>query len=149
MKRHLADVNVLFALLWPRHENHEAAHSWFSATGGKAWATSALTQLGVLRLLTNPLVTKDTVSAASALALVSKATGHSGHAFWVLDERAVVGLGSFATRVRGHQQWTDAALLVQAVNHDGVLMTFDKGVKELAKSTPGRVLLLEGHRATA
>ena len=40
MKRYLLDVNLLFALLWPRHESHEAAHAWFKASGAKAWATS-------------------------------------------------------------------------------------------------------------
>jgi toxin-antitoxin system PIN domain toxin len=144
MKRQLVDVNVLFALVWPRHEDHEAAHAWFSAAGGKAWATSPLTQLGVLRLLTNPSVTKDTVGAASALAIVREATGHAGHAFWDLDRRAVAGLDACVSRLRGYRQWTDAALLMQATGHDGVLVTFDKGVKELAGKASGRVLLLKG-----
>jgi predicted nucleic acid-binding protein len=67
MNRHLLDVNVLLALVWPRHESHAAAHAWFAKSGHKAWATSPLTQLGVLRLLTNPAVTQGTVSAAAAL----------------------------------------------------------------------------------
>lgn len=144
MKRQLVDVNVLLALVWQRHENHDAAHSWFSATGCKAWATSPLTQLGVLRLLTNPIVSKDTVSAASALAIMREVTGHAGHAFWDLDQRALAGLDSCALRIKGHQQWTDAVLLMQAASHDGVLVTFDKGVKELAGKTHGIVLLLPG-----
>ena len=141
-KRQLVDVNVFFALVWPRHENHEAAHAWFSATGSRAWATSPLTQLGVLRLLTNPAVARDAVSAASALAIVNEATGHAGHAFWMVDEGTVAGLRPYALRLRGHQQWTDVVLLRQAADHDGLLVTFDKGVKEVAGQTQARVLLL-------
>ncbi|HUY14198.1 MAG TPA: hypothetical protein VMX16_11300 [Terriglobia bacterium] len=54
MNRHLPDVNVLLALVWPRHESHAAAHAWFAKSGQQAWATNALTQLGVLRLPTPP-----------------------------------------------------------------------------------------------
>ncbi len=33
MNRHLLDVNVLLALVWPRHESHDAAHAWFAKSG--------------------------------------------------------------------------------------------------------------------
>ena len=92
MNRHLLDVNVLLALVWPRHESHDAAHSWFAKSGHKAWATSPLTQLGVLRLLTNPAVTQGAVSAASALEAVNEATRHEGHEFWPLDREMTIGL---------------------------------------------------------
>ena len=132
MNRHLPDVNVLLALLWPRHQSHAAAHAWFAKSGQHAWATNTLTQLGVLRLLTNPAVTQGAVSAPTALAVLSEATSHAGHEFWPLDREIPAGLKPLAARVRGHQQWTDALLLWQAMERDGVLVTFDSGVKELA-----------------
>ena len=82
---HLADVNVLLALLWPRHEGHTAAQMWFATSGFRAWATNPLTQLGVLRLLTNPRVSQATVGATAALSLLSDACRHQGHRFWSLD----------------------------------------------------------------
>jgi len=132
MNRHLLDVNVLFALVWPEHEAHAAAHSWFSRSGHQAWATNPLTQLGVLRLLTNPVVAQGSFSAASALAVVTENTRHAGHEFWPLDEEVADGLKPLAARLRGHRQWTDALLLREAMKRDGVLVTFDSGVKELA-----------------
>ena len=132
MNRHLPDVNVLFALVWPRHEAHAAAHSWFSKSGHQAWATNPLTQLGVLRLLTNPAVTQGSVSAATALAVVAEATHHAGHEFWPLHHDVAPALKPLSPRLRGHGQWTDALLLVQAMEQRGVLVTFDSGVKELA-----------------
>jgi toxin-antitoxin system PIN domain toxin len=144
MNRHLLDVNVLLALLWPRHESHDAAHTWFTKSGHKAWATSPLTQLGVLRLLTNPAVTQGVVSAAAALTAVDEATGHEGHEFWPLDRGMTIGLKALAARLQGHRQWTDAVLLWQATQRDGVLVTFDSGVKALApRDAGGRVLILK------
>ena len=58
MKRCLLDVNVLLALLWPRHEGHGAAHTWFHTQGHRAWATSILTQLGPWPLKRVPFVTE-------------------------------------------------------------------------------------------
>jgi hypothetical protein len=144
MNRCLPDVNVLLALLWPRHQSHAAAHAWFAKSGQRAWATNALTQLGVLRLLTNPAVTQGAVSAATALGVLSEATGHPGHEFWPLDRGIPDGLKLFAAKVRRHQQWTDALLLWQAKERDGVLVTFDAGVKDLAAGElSGHLELLE------
>lgn len=144
MSRHLLDVNVFFALLWSGHENHGAMHTWFAKRGRRAWATSPLTQLGVLRLLTNPAVTHGTVSAARALAVVAEAVKHEGHEFWPIDQGMAGGLQTIAGRLQGYQQWTDAALLRQAMDRDGVLVTYDSGVKELAgRELAARVLLLK------
>jgi len=132
MNRHLLDVNVLFALVWPGHEAHAAAHSWFSRSGHQAWATNPLTQLGVLRLLTNPVVAQGSFSAASALGVVTENTRHAGHEFWPLNHDLAPGLLPLAPHLRGHRQWTDALLLVHAMERGGILVTFDSGVKELA-----------------
>ena len=101
-------------------------------SGQHAWATNVLTQLGVLRLLTNPALTQGSVSAATALDVLGQATSHVGHEFWPLDREIPSELKLMAPRVRGHRQWTDAVLLWQASERGGVLVTFDSGVKELA-----------------
>ena len=146
MKRHLLDVNVLFALVWPRHVSHAAAHAWFSRSGHRAWATSPLTQLGVLRLLTNPAVTMGAVSAPAALEVLQEAASHPRHEFWVLDRGFLAGLKPFANRVQGHRQWPDLVLLWQAVERDGVLVTFDSSLRELAATDlSGHILLLENN----
>jgi predicted nucleic acid-binding protein len=101
-----------------------------------------LTQLGVLRLLTNPSVTQTAVTAFSAWDLLRENTTHSGHEFWPLDGQITVGLEQMASRVRGHQQWTDALLLWQAKEKGGVFVTFDLGVKDLAAGELQSHLLL-------
>ena len=55
----------------------------------------------------------------------------------------LAGLTHSAGRVHGHQQWTDAVLLWQVAVRNGILVTFDAHVRELAG--PGlraKVLLL-------
>ncbi len=144
MSRHLLDVNVLLALVWPRHESHAAAHAWFAKSGHRAWATNPLTQIGVLRLLTNPAITQGAVSAATAIEVLSEATRHAGHEFWPLDRELTIALKAISGRLRGHQQWTDAVLLRNATDRNGVLVTFDSGMKELAaREWSGHVLLLK------
>src|ERR1044071_5660164 len=125
MSRYLLDVNVLLALLWPRQESYAAAHAWFAKSGRRAWATNPLTQLGVLRLLTNPAVTQGAVSAPDAVEALDRATRSATHEFWPLDRKMPAGLKLMAAGITGHRQWTHAALLWQAIDRDGVVVTFD------------------------
>lgn len=144
MNRHLLDVNVLLALVWPQHECYEAAHAWFAKSGRHAWATNPLTQLGVLRLLTNSAVTQGAVSAGAAIEAVAELTRHEGHEFWPLDREITTCLKASAGKLRGHRQWTDAVLLWHATERGGVLVSFDSGVKALAgRDSGGRVLVLK------
>jgi len=135
-------MNVLFALVWPRHEFYTAAQSWFATSGQRAWASNALTQLGVLRLLTNPALTQGSVTAAKALASLTELTQHPAHEFWPLNHDLTPALLPLAPRLQGHGQWTDALLLVQAIEKRGVLVTFDSGLKELAAGEMKDHLLL-------
>jgi hypothetical protein len=145
MNRYLPDVNVLLALLWPRHQCHAAAHAWFAKSGHHAWASNVLTQLGVLRLLTNPAITQGAVSAVTALGVLSEATTHPGHEFWPLDREIPPGLKPLAAKITGYRQWMDAVLLCQAMQREGLLVTFDSGVKELARGElSGHLLILKG-----
>ena len=146
MNRHLPDVNVLFALVWRRHEGHAAAHVWFGGAGQRAWATNPLTQLGVLRLLTNPAITQGAVSAEAALEAVTETTRHTGHEFWPFDFAITDSLRPIVAKLQGHQQWTDAALLRHAIARKAVLVTFDAGIKALAdRDALSHVLVLK-HR---
>ena len=54
MSAALLDVNVLIALMDPRHVHHEQAHSWFAGSAPSAWATCPITENAVLRILGHP-----------------------------------------------------------------------------------------------
>ncbi|HAB15647.1 MAG TPA: VapC toxin family PIN domain ribonuclease, partial [Verrucomicrobiales bacterium] len=51
MKGHLLDTNVLIALLWPSHAQHERAVKWFTRHRAKGWATCPLTETGFVRIV--------------------------------------------------------------------------------------------------
>jgi toxin-antitoxin system PIN domain toxin len=139
----LADVNVLLALLWPRHIHHAEAHAWFAGQGHKGWATNSITQVGVLRLLTNPAVTGDAVNAATAVRTLEEAIGHPHHQFWPLDYSVTSSLRPAVQRIAGYRQWTDALLFRQACDCQGKLVTFDAGMAGLADSgSRGHLLIL-------
>lgn len=144
MKRQLPDINVLLALLWPGHQCYRAAQAWFDQSGHRAWATNLLTQLGVLRLLTSYAVVHQKVSPSTASSALKLNIQHEAHEFWPLDRTVTSSLEPVISRVRGHRQWTDAALLCQTAERDGVLVTFDAGIKELATNElKDRILLLD------
>ena len=55
-KSFLVDVNIWFALAYSLHVRHDLAKRWFETIGVGQACFCRLTQLGFLRLLTNPRV---------------------------------------------------------------------------------------------
>ncbi len=51
--KHLMDVNLLLAAIWENHSQHERAFRWLE---GKKLAVCPLTELGFIRISTNPRV---------------------------------------------------------------------------------------------
>lgn len=122
MKAALLDTNVLLALAWPNHQHHAEAHAWFAAHSGKGWATCAFTQLGFIRLSSNPAYTANAASPQEAATLLRQWTRLKGHRFWtspVADDPAIYA------RVIGHQQVNDAWLVEVARRNSGRLVTLD------------------------
>ena len=123
MKSALLDVNVLLALAWPNHQHHAQAQAWFAANADLGWATCALTQVGFVRLSSNPAFTPNSVSPRNAAALLGQWTAHSGHQF--LESPPADESPIFANAI-GHQQVTDAWLVEVARRSKGSLVTLDK-----------------------
>ena len=135
MKTALLDVNILTALLWPAHEHHEAAHRWFSARANARWATCALTQLGFVRITSNPAFSRDALSPTEAAALLAENLTHPGHEFWTEGLQVPPAIRGMEARLHGYRQLTDAYLLALANRRKGVLATFDRGLRILANDT--------------
>lgn len=81
MKTALLDLNVLTALLWPAHEHHEVAHRWFADGIEASWATCSLTQIGFVRILSNPAFSRDALPPIEATALLASNLRHRGHQY--------------------------------------------------------------------
>ena len=132
MSTALLDLNILTALLWPAHEHHEAAHRWFRARGRAPWATCSLTQLGFVRLVSNPAFSRDALTPVNAVALLAENLRHPGHEYWTERLQVAEAIQGIESAVQGYRELTDAYLLALASRRKGVLATFDRGLRRLA-----------------
>ena len=134
MKGYLLDTNLLIALLWPRHAQHESALRWFGPRRRQGWATCALTEAGFVRIVSNPSFSRDAVRPGEAVTLLQANTAATDHRFWASDLPLAEAVTFAGPRLTGHQQVTDAYLLGLAIRHGGCLATFDAGVRALLES---------------
>jgi hypothetical protein len=132
VKTALLDVNLLIALHWPAHEHHEAAHRWYAGQRARRWASCPLSELAFVRILSNPALSRDALSPAQALDLLSAGLAHPAHEFWPDETPVPSALEHSAGSLQGHQQLTDAYLMALAERRKGVLATFDAGLRMLA-----------------
>jgi uncharacterized protein len=132
VKTALLDLNILTALLWPAHEHHDVAHRWFAARSNARWATCSLTQLGFVRIVSNPAFSRDALSPGDGLALLGVNLAHPGHEFWTDNLQVPGAVKEMEARLQGYRQLTDAYLLALAHRRKGVLATFDRGLRTLA-----------------
>jgi toxin-antitoxin system PIN domain toxin len=134
----LLDVNVLLALAWPNHQHHRLAEDWFLRHAKAGWATCALTELGFVRLSSNPAYSKNAVSPLNAIGLLAELRSMGKHTFWQAMP-SVVNLKHLP--LAGHRQLNDALLVVLAEEQRGRVVTFDGGARHHAASVD-RVLVL-------
>ena len=135
MKAALLDLNILTALLWPVHEHHDAAHRWFRGRADARWATCSLTQLGFVRIVSNPAFSRDALSPAAAAMLLAENLAHPAHEFWAESLQVPAAIKGMESGLHGYKQLTDAYLLALANRRKSVLATFDRGLRTLASET--------------
>ncbi len=141
MKPYLLDVNVVLALVWPSHVHHVSAQRWFAKKRAAGFRTCPLTEIGFVRISSNPKFTADAVSPAAALALLERIKELPGHDFWP-DDLPLDEAFQDISGVVGHRQVTDAYLLAVARAHAGILATLDRGTLTLERSSEGLVELV-------
>jgi hypothetical protein len=142
IRRKLLDVNVLIALLEPGHDFFQKAQEWFGSSGKDNWGVCPLTEIGFVRITTNPSFYPGPRTLEDATAILKELADRPGYRYWPLTESWAALTAPFASRISGHQQVTDAYLLGQAIKEDGVLVTFDRGLKYLAGPEFSRNLLV-------
>ncbi|MCX7015491.1 MAG: VapC toxin family PIN domain ribonuclease [Candidatus Sumerlaeota bacterium] len=146
MSAALLDINVLIALAWPSHVHHAQAHDWFARHAREGWATCPLTQLGFVRISSNPRIIPEAVSPRQALEALRRMVGHEHHVFWPdaipLDDESFP-----AALLMGHRQLTDAYLLALAIRKRGRLATVDESIRALLPAKDPRQRSIELIRA--
>jgi hypothetical protein len=129
-RKNLLDINVLVALSDPEHKHHQHARKWFTSPGRGTWALCPLTEAGFLRVTTNPAFRPGPRTLEQAIAILQAIKGMCDYC--PIDQSWMTLTARFASRIRGHQQVTDAYLLGLAIKEDRVLVTFDKGFRHMA-----------------
>lgn len=141
-KSYLLDVNVLAALTGEEHEHHADAIHWFDGLNADEWGICPLTEAGYMRLATNPAVHLGPENFAGATEALAVLAEHPGYRYWPITNTWAELTAPFADRIFGHQQVTDAYLLGLAIKNEGVLVTFDHGMRYMAGPKFSRNLLV-------
>lgn len=123
----LLDVNVLIALFDPAHVHHDLAHDWFADNRSRGWATTPLTELGVLRILSNPKYGSNAERAEELAPRLQAFCSSDDHRFW--DSGVLLrDPQRFSLALVSHRHLTDVYLLGVAHAHNGALATFDRSI---------------------
>jgi uncharacterized protein len=140
---YLLDVNVLIAILDPRHLHHDVALGWFEETDGRRWASCPLTENGFVRIVgqSSYLTPLDPYRAIAALRGFQAA---SSHVFWP-DSISILDRDLFAhLALTSPRHITDVYLLALACRNDGIMVTFDrKLLSDAVTDAAGRLLVLD------
>jgi toxin-antitoxin system PIN domain toxin len=129
----LLDINVLVALFWPTHAQHEVVLKWFAEHRYRGWATCPLTEVGFVRVVSNPVFSRDAVTPKEALGVLAANTVASDHVFWSGDLSLTRAMQFAGPRLVGHQQVVYAYLIALAVKYSGFLVTFEGHIRSLVE----------------
>ena len=121
----LLDTNALLALAWPNHQFHRAVVRRLDRRPIPDWATCLLTQLGFVRLSSNPAVVDVRRTPGQALELLSRLIADHHHTYLEVLP-SLLSVESTLRPLLGHQQVTDAYLVAVAEANDATLLTLDQ-----------------------
>lgn len=125
---YLLDVNVLIALLDPRHQFHDAVQNWFAEEAGATWATCPITQNGFVRVVTGKSYQPSGISISDATLSLSGLTARPDHVFWPDDINLFDSPLLNRSGLSKADQITDVYLLALAVSKGGRLATTDRRI---------------------
>ena len=126
----LLDVNLWLAASWARHSGHAAAKRWFDAESD-GLALCRVTQMALLRLVTNPAVTgADVLSRRRAWDLVETVMADPRVLFLAEPGGLEPLWMAFSKRDdASHLLWTDDYLAAFAQASGAELVTLDRGLR--------------------
>ncbi len=123
----LLDTNFLIALFDAAHVHHRPAHAWMLQHRSRGWATCPLTENGCIRIVSQP-----TYPAGLPLPEITRrlaqAKNARDHRFWPDDVSVCDAQRIDPTRIPSPKLLTDVYLLALATEHNGRLVTFDRGI---------------------
>jgi uncharacterized protein len=136
----LLDVNALIALFDFKHTQHASARNWF-ANWKQPFATCPITELGFVRITSNPRYSNPFASADDALELIRAFRKHSQYRF--LPDAISIAEASFGKHgIGSHKHSTDRYLLRLAMHFNASLATFDQAIQVNDADERAAILML-------
>ena len=127
----LLDVSTLVALFDGSHALHDTVGTWFHERGEAPWATCAITQNCVVRILSQPTY-PNALSSPAAVAMVRRACQDDAHEFWSCDLSITDPTLINPKLLFGPNQLTDLYLLALAVQNGGCFVTLGRRITPAA-----------------
>ncbi len=125
----LVDANVWLALGFSDHVHHAAATSWFKAQGEDSCAFCRLTQMALLRHLTNARIMGQFVQSQQQAWMVYDTLSDDPRVLFVAEppETDARFRSLSQSLTPSHRRWTDAYLAALAILSAAQFVTFDRG----------------------
>jgi uncharacterized protein len=138
----LPDVGVWLAAVWGRHVHHPVVARWFERQH-QEFVLCRITQMSLLRLLSNPSVMGDDVLTRSAAWAVIDQLRSDGRIIWYDEPRHLepVWRALSARDDSSHKLWTDDYLAAFAQAGGLTLATLDHGFSKRYPSVTVETLL--------
>jgi uncharacterized protein len=127
MTRFLLDVNVVLALLDPRHVFHDDAHRWAESSGDARWLICPTVQNSVLRIAGLPSYPNSLGTVSAVRELLREFTQHPRHVF-IPDDITLLDDDVIKPERLTPSTLTDIYLLRLAQQHHAKLATFDQRI---------------------
>jgi toxin-antitoxin system PIN domain toxin len=139
---YLPDVNVWIASVVPGHVQHNSAMAWFAEAENDTVAFCRVTQMGFLRLLTNPRVMDESVLTAGAAWNLLEKIRRDARILFAPEPAGMERAWREGTTQHwnGPNFWTDSFLAAFARVTGHTLVTFDRGFSKY-KAISARILL--------
>ncbi len=134
----LLDVNVLMALLWENHEQHERARQWLRTV--TEFATCPVSQLGFVRISAHPMLGFG-MSPEQAFGVLRRFLADPRHRF-IPDDLSCEDRVLLTERIPGSNHVTDHYLAALARQHGLALATFDELLSRAFPDEPSLVELV-------
>lgn len=127
----LPDVNVWLALASRRHVHSDLAGEWFGSVGPNQAVFCRITQMGLLRLLTNQSVMGDDVVAPAQAWSVYRRMRGDLRVQYFAEPPGIEDIWHRLTHrlESGSRAWTDAYLQAFAAVKELQVVSFDRGLR--------------------
>ncbi len=130
----LADANVWLALAFSDHQHHGKAKAWFDALSEDNAAFCRVTQMALLRHLTNAKIMGRFIQSQQDAWRNYDRLSNDPRVVWLNEPAGLEAAfrGFTQSGSPAHERWTDAYLAAFALTGTTQLVTFDQGFTRFA-----------------